>query len=252
LNLAALYVYATIVGWVFITGIGLPPIPEEAAVAGLGVWIHTQPDALLIFSYLFCLGAVLGTDLFLYSIGRLGGPRLMSRPWVQKFLKPERIQTFSHKFQEKGVWFMMTARIIPGWRSAVFMTAGVIKYPVGRFVLADAISSVPLVSFFFFAGYFAADWINTILVNIHQAQNMLLLIAFIGAIIVGIILYVRWMRAKEKQEAVEEAIEHIKMEEAGELPVTKENPLVIHPPAEVAEKSPVMSGAERSIGSQSQ
>lgn len=243
MNLAALYVYATIVGWIFITGIGFPPIPEEAAVAGLGVWIHTKPDALLVISWLFVLGAVLGTDLFLYSIGRLGGPQLMSRGWVQKLLKPERVQTFSHKFQEKGIWFMVTARLIPGWRSAVFITAGVIKYPVERFLFADAVSSIPLVSFFFFAGYFAADWINAIIVNIHRAQNMLLLIAFIGLIIVGIILYLRWMRAKEKQEAVEEAIEHQKMEAAGELPVDKEHPLVIHPPE--SEVTPVTSETER-------
>ncbi|HMO36388.1 MAG TPA: hypothetical protein PKA06_10120, partial [Gemmatales bacterium] len=101
MNLAALYVYLIIVGWIFITGLGLPPIPEEAAVAGLGAWINHKPDAVLILSWLFCIGAVLGTDLFLYSIGRLGGPRLMSRSWVQKFLKPERIQTFAHKFQER-------------------------------------------------------------------------------------------------------------------------------------------------------
>ena len=48
MNLAALTVYAIIVGWIFITGIGLPPIPEEAAVAGLGAWIHHKPDALLV------------------------------------------------------------------------------------------------------------------------------------------------------------------------------------------------------------
>ncbi len=246
MNLAALYVYAIIVGWIFITGIGLPPIPEEAAVAGLGAWIHHKPDALLVFSWLFCLGAVLGTDLFLYSIGRLGGPRLMSKAWVQKMLKPERVATFSHKFQEKGVWFMVTARLIPGWRSAVFITAGVIKYPVERFLLADALSSIPLVSFFFFAGYFAADWINAIIANIHRAQNMLLLIVFVGLIIVGMILYLRWMRAKEKEEAVEEAIEHHKMEVAGELPVSSEHPLVLHP----TEPAPVISGTESPVRTQ--
>jgi hypothetical protein len=86
---------------------------------------------------------------------------------------------------------------------------------------------------------------------------MLLLIAFIGLIIVGIILYLRWMRAKEKQEAVEEAIEHQKMEAAGELPVNKENPLVIHPIEKADDKAieptePVVSGTESPVGTQSQ
>ena len=215
MNLAALYVYSIIVGWIFITGVGvIPLIPEEVAVAGLGVWIHKNPDALLVICWLVCVGAVLGTDLVLYGIGWFGGPVLMSKPWVQKLLKPERVQNFSHKFQERGIWFMLTARLIPGWRSAVFITAGVIKYPVGKFCLADAVSSIPLVTFFFFGGYYAADTINTIIANIHQAQNILLLIALVCLLLLGVFFYVRWLRAREKQEAVEEAIEHVKIEEA--------------------------------------
>lgn len=215
MNLAALYVYSIIVGWIFVTGVGiLPLIPEEVAVVSLGVWMHKNPDAFLVVGWLVCVLAVLGTDLFLYAIGRIGGPRLMNRPFVQKFLKPERVQLFAHKFQQRGIWFMLTARLIPGWRSAVFITAGVIQYPVGRFCLADAISAVPLVTFFFFGGYFAADTINEIIANIHRAQNVLLLIAFVGIMVVAVVLYLRWMRAREKEEEAEEAIEHVKMEEA--------------------------------------
>jgi membrane protein DedA with SNARE-associated domain len=215
LNLAALYVYSIIVGWIFVTGVGiLPLIPEEFAVASLGVWMHKNPDAFLVIGWMVCVLAVLGTDLFLYAVGRIGGPRLMNRPFVQKFLKPERVQLFAHKFQQRGIWFMLTARLIPGWRSAVFITAGVIQYPVGKFCLADAISAVPLVTFFFFGGYFAADTINEIIANIHRAQNVLLLIAFVGFLVVAVVLYLRWMRAREKEEEAEEAIEHVKMEEA--------------------------------------
>jgi membrane protein DedA with SNARE-associated domain len=213
LNLAALYVYWMIIGWIFITSLGLPPIPEEVAVAGLGMWIHKNPDAFLLFSWLICLGAVLGTDLFLYSIGRFGGFRLLRNKYVQKFLPPERVQTFSRKFQDRGVWFMLTARLIPGWRTAVFITAGSIHYPVGAFVFADAISSVPLVTFFFFGGYFAADWITALIDNLHQAQSLILFIVFIALLIIGIVIYLRWMHKRQVEEEAEEAEEHIKMEQ---------------------------------------
>jgi membrane protein DedA with SNARE-associated domain len=275
LNLAALYVYSIIVGWIFVTGVGiLPLIPEEFAVASLGVWMHKNPDAFLLFGWLFCVGAVLGTDLFLYAIGRFGGPRLMARPFVQKILKPERVQLFAHKFQERGIWFMLTARLIPGWRSAVFITAGVIQYPVGRFCLADAISAVPLVTFFFFGGYYAADTINTIIANIHGAQKMLLLIGLVGLLIVGAIIYIRWMRAREKEEEAEEAIEHAKMEEeqtnkntTDETNEEKAEKVIEHPKMEegrtnknAIEETPgilnsqplAAAGAKASISSQSQ
>jgi membrane protein DedA with SNARE-associated domain len=247
LNLAALYVYAVIVSWIFVTGVGiLPFVPEEFAVVSLGVWMHKNPDAFLVIGWLVCVLAVLGTDVFLYAVGRIGGPRLMNRPFVQKFLKPERVQLFAHKFQQRGIWFMLTARLIPGWRSAVFITAGVIQYPVGRFCLADAISAVPLVTFFFFGGYFAADTIMEIIGNIHRAQNVLLLIAFVGLLIVAIVLYLRWMQAREKEEAAEEAKEHVKMEEA-QAHKTETGPV-----AELLTTSPLAaSGAEASVGPQS-
>jgi membrane protein DedA with SNARE-associated domain len=224
LNLAALYVYSGIVGWIFVTGVGLLPfIPEEVAVATLGAWVHKNPQAMLILSWLFCLAAVLGTDLFLYMIGRIGGPKLMSKPWVQKLLKPERVQIFADKFQQRGIWFMLSARLIPGWRTAVFITAGVIRYPTERFLIADAISSIPLVTFFFFGGYYAADWIDAIIANLHLAQNVILLLVLLGVLLLTIALYFRWMRKKEKEEAVAEQIQHQKMEDAGQLPVTPQN-----------------------------
>lgn len=250
MNLAALYVYSIIVGWIFITGVGLIPfIPEEVAVAGLGAWIHNNPDAILLISWLFCIGAVLGTDLFLYMIGRIGGPRLMNKPFVQKLFKPERVQNFAHKFQQRGIWFMLTARLIPGWRTAVFITAGVIQYPIERFCIADAISSVPLVTFFFFGGYFAADWINAIIANIHQAQNVLLLIAVVGLLLVAVIVYLRWLREREKEEEAEEAVEHVKMEEAGQLGQVQVEPIMSH-----SESTPAItgvSGAEATVRPQS-
>jgi len=213
LNLAALYVYWVILGWIFITSLGLPPIPEEVAVAGLGAWVHQNPDAFWLFSWLICIGAVLGTDLFLYGVGRLGGHRLLRQKYVQKAIKPERIHTFSRKFQEKGVWFMLTARLIPGWRTAVFITAGSIRYPVNRFVLADAISSVPLVTFFFFGGYLAADWINDLINRLHHTQNVIFLVVFLAAVILGLILYIHWMRRRQIEEAAEEAEEKEKIEQ---------------------------------------
>ncbi|HQR05232.1 MAG TPA: DedA family protein [Gemmatales bacterium] len=248
MNLAALYVYAGIVSWIFVTGVGIVPfVPEEFAVVTLGVLTHKYPDAILIVAWLICVAAVLGTDLFLYAVGRIGGPRLMNRPFVQKFLKPERVQLFAHKFQQRGIWFMLTARLIPGWRSAVFITAGVIQYPIGRFCVADAISAVPLVTFFFFGGYFAADTIMEIIANIHRAQNVLLLIAFVGFLVVAVVLYLRWMRAREKEEEAEEAIEHVKMEEA-QAHNTETGPV----PGLMAIPPLAASGTEASVGPQSQ
>jgi hypothetical protein len=193
---------------------------------------------------------------------------LLKRKVVQRVLKPERIQTFARKFQEQGIWFMLTARLIPGWRSAVFITAGVIRYPVGRFVLADAISSIPLVTFFFFGGFYAADWINSVIDKLHELQHFLWLLAFISLVIVSVAFYIRWMRQRQQEEAAEEAEEHIKIETGATPPLppplskeVKGGLLSVPPPAltEEPQAAPtngvLKSGAERTerpIGSQAQ
>ena len=71
-------------------GFGVP-IPEELPTIGAGIWVASNPDLgparWLILPA--CYVGVLISDVLLYGIGRLWGPRLLEQRWVTHFMKPE-------------------------------------------------------------------------------------------------------------------------------------------------------------------
>ena len=56
-------------------------------------------------------------------------------------------------FQKYGVKILLFARLTPGIRAPIFLTAGIMKLPVTYFLFADGIYAIPGVSMLFFLGY---------------------------------------------------------------------------------------------------
>jgi membrane protein DedA with SNARE-associated domain len=152
MSLEALWWYASIFLWLFFTGIGIPPCPEEAGIlyaAGLTAlhpevhWWGAWPAAGL---------GIVCADMVLYWIGRLWGPRLFQHRWVKRLIHPERRQRIEDKFSQHGIKLLLMARLLPPLRTGVFVTAGAIRYPFLRFIAADAAYAVVGVGVLFFGG----------------------------------------------------------------------------------------------------
>ncbi len=86
----AMYWCASIFLWSLFTGVGIPPLPEEAgilyaaSVAALHQEVHwwmAWPAAAL---------GIIAADLVLYGIGRLWGPKVLATRWLTKILSPEK------------------------------------------------------------------------------------------------------------------------------------------------------------------
>src|SRR4051794_6952343 len=90
--------YASIFFWLFFTGLGIPPCPEEAGIlyaAGLTAlpremrgWRAWPLTSLGIF----------GAEVVLYSIGRRWGDRLFESRGVRWMLKDDRRKRLEQKF----------------------------------------------------------------------------------------------------------------------------------------------------------
>ena len=113
MSLEALYWCASIFLWSFFTGIGLPPIPEEAGIlyaASLATlhsevrWWMAWPAASL---------GIIAADLALYGAGRLWGQRILAYRWLARVLTPERRKTIEDNFHRNGMKFLLTARLLP-------------------------------------------------------------------------------------------------------------------------------------------
>jgi membrane protein DedA with SNARE-associated domain len=152
MSVEALVWYVSVFRWLFFTGIGIPPCPEEAGIlyaAGLTAlhpevhWWGAWPAAGL---------GIVCADMVLYGVGRLWGRRLFEFRWVKRLVNAERRARVEAKFSEHGIKLLLMARLLPPLRTGVFITAGAIRYPFVRFVACDAGYAVIGVGIVYFGG----------------------------------------------------------------------------------------------------
>jgi membrane protein DedA with SNARE-associated domain len=171
-------------------GIGVP-IPEELPTIGAGIWVGTNPD-LGPFRWLIlpvCFLGVLISDVLLYGIGRLWGPRLLSYRWMARIIPPEtRVQTESN-FYHYGVKVLLLVRWVPGIRSPMFVTAGIMRLPLVRFILADGIAAVFGHSLLFFLAYWFGDQFRELVVRAEHTVATIIKPLLVLTVIVGVALY---------------------------------------------------------------
>jgi membrane protein DedA with SNARE-associated domain len=145
-------------GALVLAGAGFP-IPEELPTVGAGIWVASNPDLgparWLVLPV--CFAGVLLSDVMLYGIGRLWGPRLLTYKWVARVVTPDKREKIEHNFHRYGVRVLLAIRWVPGIRSPMFITAGVMRLPFVRFVLADGVAAVVGHSLLFFLAWWFGD-----------------------------------------------------------------------------------------------
>ncbi|HEX5301591.1 MAG TPA: DedA family protein [Streptosporangiaceae bacterium] len=129
----------------------LPVIPSETAVITLGVATAGSADpriALLVLCSAF--GAFLGDNLC-YLLGR------RFSPWIERrFFRSEKGQQrrdwAERSLERYGMPLIIVCRFIPGGRTAVMLSCGIVRYDRRRFVIATAAAGLIWASYSFFIG----------------------------------------------------------------------------------------------------
>src|SRR5262245_7492202 len=126
--------YPGIVLVLILTGVGLP-VPEEAVIIATGI-AAAQGGLDPWLGLVSCLlGAFLG-DMTTYAIGRHFGHRLIrERLWFARFLTPTRERRIEQMIHQHGIKVFVLARFMIGIRSAIYLTAGILKVPFRRFII---------------------------------------------------------------------------------------------------------------------
>lgn len=184
--------YISIAIAILATGMGAP-YPEELPVITAGCLVG-HPDNLLHWWIMLpvCIIAVVLGDCILYGIGRFGGPRLLEYRWVKKhILPPERHAKIERNFHEYGIMILLFARLMPTIRSPIFISAGMMRVPLSRFLLADGLYAIPGVSLLFFLGYMFTDQFLRWFQSVEEYRQLFVLIAL--GLIVVFLLY-RFLR----------------------------------------------------------
>jgi membrane protein DedA with SNARE-associated domain len=195
--LASAHAYLGITVAIILTGMGLP-VPEEIFVIGAGIACNTGDLEPLIALAACLVGAVVG-DCISYAIGyHFGRALLRDRHWFSRLLTVEREQWVEKRFEEHGLKAFLLARFAVGFRSPMYMTAGILRIPFRKFLLVDTISAGIVVGVvfglsFIFAAGFKHLWEK--LHGIEVVASFGILLALVGA---AAYFYVRWLRGQKK------------------------------------------------------
>lgn len=174
------------------TGIPFFPMPEELPVVIGGVLVgHGLADWWLMLPV--CIVAVVIGDSMLYGAGRWWGTRLLEYGWIKKHvLPPERLKKIEDNFVKHGIKILLFARLTPGIRAPIFVTAGMVRLSLARFIIADALYAVPGVALLFFLGYwFTESIVNLIERDLERVKWIVILVMLV--LVAGYFLY-RFLR----------------------------------------------------------
>ena len=182
--LAGLHTGLSTYGTIFISMMVVALLmPEEPALLAwglaVGAW-QARPS-------LACLAAIAGvltTDAVLYALGRFGGRRLLLRLRLNAWLSENRRLAIERGFRQAGAAWLITARLlpIPGLRTGVFVSAGLLHYPWWRFLLCDAIFLALVGGTLVLGGYYYADAMGRWL---HGFDTLRYWLALLAALVIG-------------------------------------------------------------------
>jgi membrane protein DedA with SNARE-associated domain len=162
-------------------GCGLP-IPEELPVLTAGVMVgHGEAGLKWYYMLPTVMAGVVVGDSVLYFVGRIWGRRILDIGFIRRnFIPLDKQEKIEKNFAERGIWVLLGARLLPGIRAPVFLMAGVLRVPVGRFILADALYAIPLVNIMFWLAYFLTDQVMEIFKKIDEYRPLVIVALLSG------------------------------------------------------------------------
>ena len=177
------WAYAAVFLLAFLDAI-IPVVPSETAVITAGVVASAGDLSLPLVVAAAAAGAFLG-DNTAYLIGRRFGVRAQKRFFSGEKAR-KRIEWAERQLSERGGELIVIARFIPGGRTAVTLSAGLLRYEWRRFALFDAAAGLSWALYAALLGYFGGRTFE------HAAWKGLLLALGIAFAVAGAIELTRW------------------------------------------------------------
>lgn len=140
------YLPWVVLGLLLASAIGIP-IGEDIVIIpagviigeqalGAGVWAPTLIAAVV--------GIVTADVMWFFWCSRFG-TRLLHRRLIRRILHPKRLLQAKHQIDNRGIWFIVAARFLPGSRTAAITVAGLMHMKMWRFAAATVSCVIVLV-----------------------------------------------------------------------------------------------------------
>ncbi len=174
-------------------GVGLP-VPEEVPII-LAAVLSRKGTMFWPIAFGSCLLGVIVGDFVVYFLGYFYGEKVLSFPLTRKFLTKARETQIQGYFHRHGIKILILGRFAVGFRTAAYLTAGILKLPPLNLFLTDLCAATFSTSLMFGLGYIFARQIENATEEIHRWQYW---ITFGVALVGGVWLLLRYYRARRK------------------------------------------------------
>lgn len=165
----------------------IPLVPSETSVILAGVLASTG-DLVLVLVILFAAAGAIAGDNLSYWIGRKVGYRI-----VDRFFKGERrkqVDWAHRQVEERGGYLIIIGRFIPGGRTAVTFSCGMLEMRWRRFLAFDVVAGLVWATYATMLGYVGGR-------TFEENPFKGFLLAFVVALgIAGVIEAYRWLRKR--------------------------------------------------------
>ncbi len=172
-------------------GLGLP-IPEEAPVI-LAAVLSRNEKMLWPLALATCLAGVLVGDFIVYFLGYHYGEKVLSLRLTRRLLTRAREAQIKGYFHRHGFKILVLGRFAVGFRTAAYLTAGILKLPPLKLLLTDIVAASLSTFLMFGLGYIFAHQIQS---GIREVQQW-----FTLALAAGLVLWLGYRYYKGRQRA---------------------------------------------------
>lgn len=166
----------------------LPLIPSEAVVIVAGVYAASGQTDIVLVVAATAFGAFLG-DLLPYAVGRVLGVRVLGRlpPGTRRRAAHD---WFIRELDVRGGFILVTTRFIPVGRYLATLSTGLVRYPLGRYVLFVGFATATWSAYTALTGYLGGI--------VFQENTVLAIVVGIGLafVVTAVIEVVRHVRRR--------------------------------------------------------
>jgi membrane protein DedA with SNARE-associated domain len=182
--------YGLVLGLLLLCGIGAP-VPEDITLIGAGILSAIGSMSIGGAIAAGFVGVMAG-DSFMFYLGRLYGRRALTLPIIRSIMTPKRIEMAERKVLRNSKFICFTARFLPGLRSAVFLTSGMLGVKPGIFFVLDGSAAMISVPLWVIVGWWFGHNIEDALGFAERIQ--VYLIFGVASLVLGYFLYRRWRK----------------------------------------------------------
>lgn len=159
---------------IYLGGAGIPLFPSDIIFFLLGA---SNAKVTLVMACMIALA--LGESSLCFMARKLG-PKIYRHGPLALFIKPVKLLRARRLIHRYGIYTLLATRFLPGTRAAVFLSVGMLRYPLRQVFLLSLISQCLWVPLLYFSG-------KLLWIELHDLKQLLASVAPIGVAALAIL-----------------------------------------------------------------